>query len=200
MKHIIVLCFIALFGNALVFSQVALKEASLNQKSATLLMANKEANVIANHLKTQGFKAGEFVANGTSSFTGKDSIGAFTITIATQKFLKGTQIVELTTFQTTRGKKVETVIFAEDDQNVYKVENAKVKTQSTTQARSSATDCFKQYGKGAISSCSSCINCVKSCVSGKSKKYVKAICSLRCMPSCVSCITNVAGFVMCVFN
>ena len=207
MKNFAVWCLVLLFANNICFAQQFLREGKLTEKAANALLVNNDAQAITKYFSAKGFKTGKIVQEGTTSFTGRDSLGNFTINIATKKLVSGARTIELTTLAVSRGKKQEIRVLAQDDENTYSIVKNKVKTTPVVNSqneRSSGTDaitaCFQAFGRGAISSCSSCINCVKGCVRGRDKWYVKAICTVRCLPPCVGCIWNVTGFVLCVFS
>jgi hypothetical protein len=193
MKKLIVLVLV-LFASVVAKAQ---NVKAVPQDVRMALVLYKDAQSLLKSFTNKVSKKTEFIEEGCIRFSGKDKSAPYDITMVTSIVSKNVEIVTLKNNITN-----EVIAYAEDGISVYSVvKNTVIKKpfQAPTTTNKSIGDCFQQFKKG-LADCPNCISCVNSCWT-KNKKWKRISCAVsNCGSSCFSCITNLWGFVNCVFN
>ena len=158
---------------------------------------NEDVQKMIIHAKELGFfKNGTIVKSESKNIQGNDGSGNVSISLIVYSISnENKQTFEIVQLAKNAN---ESTIWGETDKKLFNISKGKITIGSLANAKTGG-DCYKIFKKGTAD-CSQCISCVNNCIV-KNKKWQRISCALfNCSGSCWSCITDIYGFIKCVFN
>lgn len=198
MKKLILALF---FINFVIVSAYAQKTESASQEERKLFLGNTEIRNLQEHFRKQGFSQGKFNEEGTKRITGKDAKGNVDITLMVYT-VTSTQKAEIDLVLFKNNLDNSSMVWAENDDNGWQITKGKVVSRPKSPAvEKSLTTCLQKYATQTQANCNQCTSCVNNCINSNKKWWKKALCAtFSCGNSCLSCITNVYRFVLCLLG